>query len=63
MPERVMKGHSGLLVNDAAQVAKINPALAGLLGDDKVVGNFPTVMGRRIFKTSSMRRRRRTSSC
>lgn len=45
-----MKGHSGPLVNDAVLVAKINPALTSLLGDGKVIGNFPTVMGSEDFQ-------------
>jgi amidohydrolase len=49
-PTRLMKGSSGPLVNDAALVDKINPALTELLGKGKVIGNFPTVMGSEDFQ-------------
>lgn len=49
-PTRLMKGHSGPLVNDAALVKRINPALLALLGEGKVIGNFPTVMGSEDFQ-------------
>ncbi len=50
MPTRVMKGGSGPLVNDKALVAHINPSLKALLGEDKVIDNFPTVMGSEDFQ-------------
>lgn len=50
MPTRVMKGNSGPLVNDDALVAQINPPLTTLLGEGKVIGNFPTVMGSEDFQ-------------
>ncbi len=50
MPTRVMKGHSGPLVNDAALVERVNPALTTLLGEGKVINNFPTVMGSEDFQ-------------
>jgi hippurate hydrolase len=50
MPRRVMKGGSGPLVNDKALVEQINPSLKTLLGEDKVIDNFPTVMGSEDFQ-------------
>lgn len=50
MPKRVMKGNSGPLVNDAALVDRVNPSLIALLGEGKVIGNFPTVMGSEDFQ-------------
>jgi amidohydrolase len=49
-PFRVMKGHSGPLVNDTKMVDTVNPALNALLGPGKVVNNFPTVMGSEDFQ-------------
>lgn len=49
-PLRKMKGHSGPLINDAKLVERVNPALTGLLGDGKVINNFPTVMGSEDFQ-------------
>jgi amidohydrolase len=49
-PFRVMKGNSGPLVNDPKLVDLINPQLTGLLGNGKVVNNFPTVMGSEDFQ-------------
>jgi amidohydrolase len=49
-PFRIMKGNSGPLVNDPALVARVNPALTALLGDGKVINNFPTVMGSEDFQ-------------
>ena len=37
MPARVMKGGAGPLVNDAGLVDRVNPALAALLGEGRVV--------------------------
>ncbi len=50
MPTRKMKGYSGPLVNDAALVERLRPGLTALLGDGKVVANFPTVMGSEDFQ-------------
>ncbi|MEN2786947.1 amidohydrolase [Sphingomonas qilianensis] len=45
LPVRTMKGGAGPLINDPALVDTVNPALTALLGTDKVVNNFPAVMG------------------
>lgn len=50
MPTRKMKGGASPLTNDAALVAKVNPALSLLLGEDKVISNFPAVMGSEDFQ-------------
>ncbi len=50
MPTRTMKGHSGPLVNDPNLVEQVNPALTALLGEGKVINNFPTVMGSEDFQ-------------
>ncbi|QMW24061.1 amidohydrolase [Sandaracinobacteroides saxicola] len=50
MPKRVMKGNAGPLKNDAALVDIVNPGLTSLLGDGKVIGNFPAVMGSEDFQ-------------
>jgi amidohydrolase len=50
MPTRHMKGNAGPLVNDAALVARVNPSLAALLGKDKVIDDFPAVMGSEDFQ-------------
>ena len=50
MPTRKMKGHSGPLVNDVALVERLRPGLTALLGDGKVVANFPTVMASEDFQ-------------
>lgn len=50
LPTRLMKGGSGPLVNDKALVDAVNPSLVELLGDGKVVNNFPTVMGSEDFQ-------------
>ncbi|WP_435135282.1 amidohydrolase [Plesiomonas shigelloides] len=39
MPTRVMKGNSGPLVNNAELVAKVNPALKQLMGDNHVLND------------------------
>lgn len=49
-PKREMKGYAGVLKNDAAMVASINPSLRLLLGDTKVIDDFPTVMGSEDFQ-------------
>ena len=50
MPTRLMKGNAGPLVNDAALVERVNPSLVALLGPDKVIANFPAVMGSEDFQ-------------
>jgi hippurate hydrolase len=50
MPTRTMKGSAGPLVNDAALVALVNPSLAELLGKDRVIPQFPAVMGSEDFQ-------------
>lgn len=50
MPTRTMKGYAGPLVNDATLVERLRPGLVALLGEGKVVGNFPTVMGSEDFQ-------------
>ena len=50
MPTRVMKGNAGPLVNDPALVTRINPSLEVLLGQGKVVDQFPSVMGSEDFQ-------------
>lgn len=50
MPTRLMKGNSGPLINDKALVARINPALEGLLGKGKVIDQFRSVMGSEDFQ-------------
>lgn len=50
MPTRLMKGHAGPLVNDAALVARVNPALKALVGPGNVIDQFPAVMGSEDFQ-------------
>ena len=50
MPTRTMKGGSGPLVNDARLVEQVNPALKALLGEGKVINNFPAVTGSEDFQ-------------
>lgn len=50
MPTRHMKGNAGPLVNDGTLVARVNPALRALLGPEKVIDNFPAVMGSEDFQ-------------
>jgi amidohydrolase len=50
MPTTERKGNAGPLVNDPALVEKINPAITALLGQGKVVNNFPSVMGSEDFQ-------------
>ena len=54
MPTRTMKGHAGPLVNDSALVARINPSLEALLGNGKVIDQFPAVMGSEDFQEAFM---------
>lgn len=49
-PERTMKGTAGPLVNDETLVNAVNPALVALLGEGKVINNFPSVMGSEDFQ-------------
>jgi hippurate hydrolase len=50
MPTRLMKGNAGPLVNDDALVERINPSLVKLLGEGKVMDQFPSVMGSEDFQ-------------
>jgi amidohydrolase len=50
MPTRLMKGSAGPLNNDKALVARINPSLTALLGEGKVLDQFPAVMGSEDFQ-------------
>ena len=50
MPTRMMKGNAGPLVNDPGLVERINPSLEELLGQGKVVDQFPSVMGSEDFQ-------------
>lgn len=50
MPTRLMKGSASPLVNDHALVARINPSLVALLGEGKVLDQFPSVMGSEDFQ-------------
>ena len=50
VPVREMKGSAGPLDNDPNLVAAINPALTTLLGTDKVLTDFPSVMGSEDFQ-------------
>jgi hippurate hydrolase len=45
-----MKGTAGPLVNDTALVARINPSLTALMGEGKVLDQFPAVMGSEDFQ-------------
>jgi hippurate hydrolase len=49
-PERVMKGSAGPLVNDKALVNAVNPSLKALLGETRVIPDFPSVMGSEDFQ-------------
>jgi amidohydrolase len=50
MPTRLMKGNAGPLINDPALVERINPSLIELMGQGKVIANFPAVMGSEDFQ-------------
>ncbi|MGB8222484.1 MAG: amidohydrolase [Polyangiales bacterium] len=50
MPTRLMKGHAGPLVNDAALVARVHPSLKALMGPGNVIDRFPAVMGSEDFQ-------------
>jgi hippurate hydrolase len=50
MPTRVMKGSAGPVVNDAALVGRLNPNLRTLLGAERVIDQFPSVMGSEDFQ-------------
>ncbi|MBP7917038.1 MAG: amidohydrolase [Arenimonas sp.] len=50
MPTRLMKGSAGPLTNDTALVARINPSLTALMGEGKVLDQFPAVMGSEDFQ-------------
>jgi len=50
VPVREMKGSAGPLVNDPKLVAAVTPALKTLLGEDKLLTDFPSVMGSEDFQ-------------
>lgn len=50
MPTRSMKGHAGPLVNNRELILRINPVLEQLLGPEKVIAKFPSVMGSEDFQ-------------
>ncbi len=50
MPTRTMKGHAGPLVNDPVVTDRVNPALTALLGEGRVMTQFPAVMGSEDFQ-------------
>lgn len=50
MPTRLMKGSAVPLDNNEALVARINPSLMELMGEDKVLDQFPAVMGSEDFQ-------------
>jgi amidohydrolase len=50
VPVREMKGSAGPLVNDPTLVAAVTPALKTLLGADKLLTDFPSVMGSEDFQ-------------
>jgi amidohydrolase len=50
VPVREMKGSAGPLDNDPKLVTAINPALTTLLGPEKVLTDFPAVMGSEDFQ-------------
>jgi hippurate hydrolase len=49
-PARTMKGSARPLVNDGKLVETVNPALTALLGEGRVINNFPSVMGSEDFQ-------------
>ena len=50
VPVREMKGSASPLDNDPKLVEAINPALTTLLGKDRVITDFPSVMGSEDFQ-------------
>ncbi|KAB7647509.1 amidohydrolase [Polymorphobacter fuscus] len=50
VPVREMKGSAGPLRNDPTLVAAVTPALTTLLGDGKLLTDFPSVMGSEDFQ-------------
>jgi hippurate hydrolase len=50
VPVREMKGSAGPLSNDPKLVGIVNPALAALLGEGKLIETFPAVMGSEDFQ-------------
>lgn len=50
VPVREMKGSAGPLTNDPKLVAAVTPALKTLLGADKLLTDFPAVMGSEDFQ-------------
>jgi hippurate hydrolase len=49
-PRREMKGFAAPLTNDKALVARVNPALRALLGNERVIDDFPSVLGSEDFQ-------------
>lgn len=50
VPAREMKGSASPLSNDSRLVGVVNPALAMLLGEGKLIETFPAVMGSEDFQ-------------
>lgn len=50
VPVREMKGSAGPLTNDPRLVAAVTPALKTLLGEGKLLTDFPSVMGSEDFQ-------------
>jgi hippurate hydrolase len=50
MPTRLMKGNAGPLVNNHELIGRINPSLEALMGQGKVINQFPAVMGSEDFQ-------------
>jgi len=50
VPVREMKGSAGPLDNDPKLVEAINPALTVLLGKERLITDFPSVMGSEDFQ-------------
>jgi len=50
MPQYIMKGSAGPLVNDEEAVRRAEPALRLALGEDKAVPGLPTAMGSEDFQ-------------
>jgi hippurate hydrolase len=49
-PRREMKGSAGPLSNDKALVARVNPSLRALLGNDRLIDQFLSVLGSEDFQ-------------
>lgn len=50
MPTRLMKGSANPLDNNKVLIARINPSLVELMGEGKVLDQFPAVMGSEDFQ-------------